>query len=119
MIDLSLLEPYGRVAVYCTSEEEAKMFMSAMWEQHPEKVKGFWSKGGTNWSINPGEIYYVPRIFHKVGADEADHCQSSTESWVKSHDYVVFPFSWFMKSIDLGDITVESEHLEDLLGLRC
>ena len=118
MVDLSLLKPYGRVAVHCKSEEEAAIFMNAIWDQHPEKVNGIWTKGVTNWSNSPEGIYYVPRIFHDVESNEANFCQSSNEDWVKRNGYVVFPFSWFFQNIDPDGIAPSDETIESLFGIE-
>ena len=44
-IDLSQLEHIGRSVVHCQTEEQAKMFMAAMWEQYPPEGKRYMGKG--------------------------------------------------------------------------
>lgn len=79
-VKLSMLENMGRTAVRCISEEQAEMFMDAMWEQYPKLVSGIWRKGQTNWERHRdrGCVYYLPRIVCERG--EVSYCQSSNLS---------------------------------------
>ena len=119
MVDLSLLEQYGRVAVRCDSEEEAIQFMKAMWDQHPEKVRNIWNPGSTNWGTRgrSNSIYYVPRIFHSVKPGESSFCQSSSLDWVERHDYQVVPFNALTSRLDLGEILSVNFDIESLFGM--
>lgn len=117
-VNLARLEEYGRVSVYCATEEYAKMFMDAMWEQHPEKMEGVWSRTQTNWRGNQNGIYYLPRIFHKVDlSDEYGHCQSSTRDWSLSHGYTIVPFEVLLETPDLGVFDTSEVDIKSLLDM--
>lgn len=115
MVNLSILEQYGKAAVFCESEEQAKMFVDAMWDQYPNKVKSAWVRGSTNWSNNSDGIYYLPRLFHDVGEGEYRHMQSSSLSWATAHGYSVVPFGTLIEGFDLGEIQVDDSMIESLL----
>ena len=120
MVDLSILEQYGRAAVRCDSREEAEEFMEAMWQQHPEKVNQWWSRGNTNWgTVHGGRcIYYVPRIFHSVTGSESSYCQSSSLSWIENHDYKVVPFDVLTYKPDFGEINTANLDIKSLFGME-
>lgn len=113
-LNLYLLEGYGKSAVYCETEDQAKLFMDAMWEQFPDKVTPAWSRGQTNWRTDRDGIYYVPRIFHSVDPGEYSHCQSSSLDWVVRNGYRVVPVTMLAKDFDLGEISAEEVDIKTL-----
>lgn len=117
MVNLNVLEQYGRVAVFCKTEDQAIQFMEAMWKQYPKQVEAAWRKGQTNWKAGSDGIYYVPRIFHDVCRDEYRHCQSSSLRWLMEHGYATVPFDVLVANYDLGEFLPE-EDVESLLGMR-
>ena len=117
-VDLSQLEHVGRSAVHCSTEEQAKMFMAAMWEQYPKLVEYAWGKEQTNWDRHIGRgygIYYLPRIVKKT--HEVPYCQSTTPSTVKEDGYVVVEFSDLARGFDLGELPEAQSDIKSLFGM--
>ena len=117
-VNLSMLENLGRTAVRCISEEQAEMFMDAMWEQYPKLVSGIWRKGETNWERyrDIGCIYYLPRIVCERG--EVSHCQSSTLSSRERGKYKVVEFEELLQTDDLGEFSKSNMDIEMLFSMR-
>lgn len=117
-IDLKVLESRGRSAVRCTSEEQAKMFMEAMWEQYPDKVRGIWNRGQTNWIgygyDELGEICYK----HRIGAREnleVSYCQSGYVRGARQEGYIIIDFDELISCHDYGEFDVSGFSACDLL----
>lgn len=117
-VDLSQLEHIGRSVVHCSTEEQAKMFMAAMWEQYPSKVSGIWGKDQTNWDRHVGKgygIYYLPRIVLNKG--EIEYCQSTNLSRHDMDKLVVVEFSDLVRGFDLGEFSSAESDIKSLFGM--
>lgn len=117
LLDLSRLERYGKTAVHCVSEEQASMFMEAMWEQYPDRVKPMWRKGQTNWNAERERkkcIYYLPRIVRTP--EETQHCQSSRLNFSTAAEYKIIEFSDLVVSYDIGEFSTELD-IKSLFGM--
>lgn len=104
-VDLKRLELYGRAIVRCTSEEHARMFMDAMWEQYPALVSDIWNKGQTNWNRyreDEGSICYLPRIVRD--RLETPYCQSTKLDIHKYQEYTLVEFVDLLVGFDLGEL---------------
>ena len=103
---LGVLKSYGRSVVRCVSEEQAKMFMDAMWEQYPHLVKGIWREGQTNWGDcgydKMGEICYKHRIMGS--GDSVTYCQSTSTRSAKRDGYRIVEFTDLLYSDDFGEL---------------
>ena len=117
-IDLSPLESYGKSAVRCKTEEHARMFVKAMWEQYPSKMDGVWRRDGqTNWDLyedEPDGVCYL----HRIAADRGSirYCQSSSYQRAVDRSYKIIEFEDLIcSSIDLGEIH-PSANIFDLFG---
>lgn len=117
-VNLSMLENLGRTAVLCISEEQAKMFMDAMWEQYPKLVSRIWRKGQTNWERHRdrGCIYYLPRIVCERG--EISYCQSTNLSSRERGKYKVVNFEELLQIDDLGEFSKGHMDIEILFNMR-
>lgn len=116
-IDLSRLEYLGKTAVRCTSEDETKIFMEAMWTQYPHLVSGIWRKGQTNWERHDDkrEIYYLPRIVRDP--EELNYCQSSSLSTREREKYTVVEFEDLLVSLDFGELSVAESDIKILFDM--
>lgn len=115
---LSRLEHMGRAAVHCTSEDQAAMFMDAMWEQYPHLVRGVWGKGQTNWDryyAKKGEVYYLPRIVRDKG--EVDYCQSTNLSNQDKGTLTIVEFVDLLEELDLGEFCQSGVDINNLFGM--
>ena len=117
-VDLSQLEHIGRSAVHCSTEEQAKMFMAAMWEQYPKLVSGVWEKDQTNWERHVGKgygIYYLPRIVRNK--NETGYCQSTNLSRHNKDELIIVEFSDLVRGFDLGELSVAESDIKSLFGM--
>lgn len=117
-VNLDLLKKLGRTVVHCVSEDHAKMFMQAMWDQYPGQVNGVWSRGQTNWNKyreEHGGIYYLPRIVRN--RTEIPHCQSTDEDTALCGDYTLVEFIELVKEFDLGEFDCDSADIKSLFGM--
>lgn len=114
IVDLSVLETMGKIQVLCESEEQAKMFVAAMWEQYPNRMKPAWTIGQTNWRITSRKKYYIPRII-RDDRDPVAFCQSADR---EQYGYSVVKFMDLIHNmVDLGDIKNDGSDIKDLFGI--
>lgn len=117
-VNLSLLENMSRSVVHCTTEDDAIMFMAAMWEQYPKLVDCIWRPGQTNWNKyreNNGGIYYLPRIVHNE--TEISYCQSTNEATARDGRYVFVEFTDLLEEMDLGELSHDGADIKSLFGM--
>lgn len=117
MLDLKRLENMGKTAVRCSSEEQASMFMEAMFEQYPKLVDGVWRKGQTNWGRyrDIGMIYYLPRIYR--GPGEIDYCQSTILRGRERAEYEVVEFEELLCAEDFGEFSADVTAIKILFDM--
>lgn len=117
MLDLKRLENMGKTAVRCSSEEQASLFMGAMFEQYPGLVDGVWRKGQTNWERyrDKGEIYYLPRIY--CGPVEVHYCQSTRLGSRERAKYKVVEFEELLYVEDFGEFSADATAMKILFDM--
>lgn len=117
-VDLSVLESMGKTAVRCTSNEQAELFMEAMWKQYPHLVEGVWQKGQTNWYDcgydELGEICYKHRIVR--GGDSVNFCQSFDPKTAARDGCMILDFSDIF-DLDLGEFEASEFDMKSLFGM--
>ena len=117
-IDLSVLESCGKSVVRCMTKEFAKMFVDAMWEQYPNKMKPAWNRDETNWSIyanDPDGICYKHRI--APTGEHIDFCQSTNyRSAVRDGCTIIEIEELICRSADFGEFE-RSDSVCDFFGL--
>ena len=112
-VDLSILELYGKSVVRCTTKEFAEIFIDAMWEQYPDKMRPAWELGQTNWNINTTSEWYLPRI-HISRDDYVEFCQSAN---FRHSGYEVVLFKDLVDSPDFGELSQSEMDMKSLLGM--
>lgn len=117
-VDLSILELYGKSVVRCATKELAEIFIDAMWEQYPDKMKKAWRRNETNWGLyvdDPNGICYKHRIVPT--GEYTDFCQSTSYRSAIIEGYTIVEIEELIcKSLDLGEID-ESGSVCDFFGL--
>lgn len=113
MVNLKMLEGMGRTQVLCSSEEEAKMFCNAMWEQYPDRMRPAWTRWQTNWRTSTLKKWYIPRI-DRYEDETADFCQSAN---YKQPGYKEVIFKDLIAYLDLGEINISDLTINNLLNL--
>lgn len=110
MLDFSILSGFGKVAIKCVTEMEAKYLLSEMWKQYPDFMN-HWSHTDTKWYMYKEETCYAPHIFDNQ-APNMQYCRSGY--WI-DEGYMIIPFEELMVNMfDYGEITSGEIRLEDL-----
>lgn len=118
-VDLSILELYGKSVVRCTTKEFAEIFIDAMWEQYPDKMKKAWHRNETNWGLyvdDPNGICYKHRIVPT--GEYVDFCQSTSYRSAVREGYTVVEIEELIsKSLDLGEVMPSDLDIKSLFEI--
>ena len=117
-VDLSTLESYGKSVVRCRTKEFAKIFIDAMWEQYPDKMKPAWHRDETNFGLyvdDPNGICYKHRIVSS--GDHINLCQSTSYRSAVREGYTIIEIEELIgKSFDFGEVQPSDLDIKSLFG---
>lgn len=112
MLDFSILEHLGRVAVHCAREEDAEELLQEMWNQHPELMR-HWNRVDAKWGLYGSDTCYALHIYDKR-AECMQYCRSNY--WI-NEGYSIIPFGDLLaEQHDLGEIDVGDVSISILLS---
>lgn len=118
MLNLSMLAHYEKeVCVRCRSEHDARLFVSEMKTQYPNRCRN-WSEGETNWDRceDRGYIDYFPYLnksedsWYGLCWDDDDYAESEGCIVVEFRD---IPDT---SSVDLGEILASDFTIDNLFS---
>lgn len=112
MLDFSVLEHLGKVAIHCVTERDAEKLLQEMWSQHPELMR-YWNRTDTKWHLYESHTCYALHIYDRE-AECMQYC--NTEYWL-AEGYSIIPFDDLtITHQDFGEIETGDASLSILLS---